>query len=92
MRPHAYLAGELYHPIQDIWLIKKDRDRGRPWCKVINHATLNNNIVVVNFQDYDVQPNDFYWVAIRQKGQELEPGQNEYIAFIGPVFINNVVS
>ena len=92
MRPHAYSANELDYPIQDIWLIKKDRERGRPWCKVIGHATPNNNTVVVNFKDYDVQPNDFYWVAIRQKGQELEPGQNEYMAFIGPVFIDNVIS
>jgi len=90
MKPHGYLDDQLNYPIQDIWLIKKDRDKGRPWCKVINHTTPNNNTAVVNFQDYDVQPNDFYWVAIRQKGQELKPDENEYMAFIGPVFINNV--
>lgn len=91
MKPHGYIDDQLNYPIQDIWLIKKDRDKGRPWCKVINHTTSNSNTAVVTFQDYDVQPNDFYWVAIRQKGQELEPGQNEYMAFIGPVFIENVV-
>jgi len=48
------------------------------------------DIAVVTFEDADVQSNDFYWVAIRQKGQELQPGQNKYMAFIGPVFINNV--
>jgi hypothetical protein len=96
MKPHGYLDDQLDYPIQDIWLIKKDRDKGRPWCKVINHTTPNTNTVVVNFQDYDVQPNDFYWVAIRQKGQELKSQQNyvevrdEYMAFIGPVFIDNV--
>ena len=91
MCPHKYLSAELDYPIQDIWLLKKDRDRGRPWCKVIGHATPNENMAVVSFEDIDVQPNDFYYVAIRQKGQELAPQQNEYMAFIGPVFINNVV-
>lgn len=91
MCPHKYLSAELDYPIQDIWLLKKDRDRGRPWCKVIGHATPNENMAVVSFEDIDVQPNDFYYVAIRQKGQELAPQQNEYMAFIGPVFINNAV-
>ena len=67
---------ELDHPIQDIWIIKKDREKERPWCKVIKHVTPNTNTAVVNFQDFDVQPNDFYWVAIRQKGEELKPGEN----------------
>lgn len=91
MCPHGYFPEELDYPIQDIWLLKKDRDRGRPWCKIVSHWELNENIVVVDFEDPDVQPNDFYWVAIRQKGQELIDGENEYMAFIGPVFINNVV-
>jgi len=91
MCPHGYSSNELDYPIQDIWLIKKDRDKGRPWCNVINHLSPNSDIVVVNFTDYDVQPNDFYYVAIRQKGQELEPGENEYMAYIGPVFIDNVI-
>ena len=90
MSPYNYSSEELDHPIQDIWLIKKDRSEGRPWCKVINHTTPNENIAIATFEDDDVQPNDFYWVAIRQKGQELRPGQNEYMAFIGPVFINKV--
>jgi len=99
MKPHGYSEGELDYPIQDIWLIKKDSDRGRPWCKVINHTTPNENTVVVNFEDNDVQPNDFYYVAIRQKGENLKrlgakinpdaPG-DEYMTFIGPVFIDNV--
>jgi hypothetical protein len=91
MKPYGYLFNKLDYPIQDIWLIKKDSLRGQPWCKVIGHATPNDNSVVVTFEDPNVQPNDFYWVAIRQKGQELKPGQNEYMAFIGPVFIDNVV-
>jgi hypothetical protein len=91
MSPYNYSSEELDHPIQDIWLLKKDRERGRPWCKIIGHATPNEHLTVVTFNDTDVQPNDFYWVAIRQKGQELRPSQNEYMAFIGPVFINNVV-
>jgi hypothetical protein len=92
MRPYNYSSEELDHPIQDIWLLKKDRDRGRPYCKIIGHVEPNEDMAVVTFQDKDVQPNDFYYVAIRQKGQELQPGQNEYMAFIGPVFIDNVLS
>ena len=91
MCPHGYLSEELDYPIQDIWLIKKDRERGRPWCKVIGHAEPNKNLAIVTFEDADVQPNDFYYIAIRQKGQELRPRENEYMAFIGPVFINNIV-
>ena len=91
MWPHGYSPDELDYPITDIWLVKKDREKGRPWCKVINHTTPEKNMAVVLFEDADVQPNDFYWVAIRQKGQLIESGQyDEYMAFIGPVFINNV--
>jgi hypothetical protein len=89
MCPHGYSPGELNYPISDIWLVKKDRDRGRPWCKVINHTSPNDHITVINFEDYDVQPNDFYYVAIRQKGEELISDQNEYTAFLGPVFIGS---
>jgi hypothetical protein len=92
MRPYGYSCRGLDYPIQDIWLLKKDRANGRPYCKIIGHAEPNENMAVVTFQDDDVQPNDFYWVAIRQKGQELQPGQNEYMAFIGPIFIDNVLS
>jgi hypothetical protein len=106
MKPDAYSKGELDHPIQDIWLIKKDKELGKPWCKVINHTSSNENIAVVNFEDYDVQPNDFYWVAIKQKGDLLIPKifpnfwlkrlgyfdypRDEYMALIGPIFIENV--
>jgi hypothetical protein len=92
MSPYNYSSEELDYPIQDIWLLKKDRDLGRPYCKIIGHAEPNEDMAVVTFEDTDVQPNDFYWVAIRQKGQELRPGQDEYMAFIGPVFIDNVLS
>jgi len=93
MKPHGYSADELDYPISDIWIIKKDTERGRPWCKVISHTTPNENTAVVEFEDADVQPNDFYWVAIRQKGQEIVSGKDdEYMAFIGPVFIKNIVS
>ncbi len=91
MWPHGYLPDELDYPITDIWLVKKDRDRGRPWCKVINHTKPDSNMVVVEFEDSNVQPNDFYWVAIKQKGQKLMPENgDEFIAYIGPFFINNV--
>ena len=97
MNPHGYSADELDYPISDIWLIKKDRDKGQPWCKVIHHVTPETNLSIVEFEDFDVQPNDFYYVAIRQNGQLLEdPGntdnatRDEYMAFFGPVFIDSV--
>jgi len=99
MKPHGYSNDGLDYPIQDIWLVKKDRERERPWCKVIGHATSGEDMVVVNFEDDDVQPNDFYYIAVRQKGQNIKkiglrinpnaPG-DEYMTFIGPVFIDNV--
>jgi len=92
MWPHGYSPDELDYPISDIWIIKKDRDRGQPWCKVIDHSMPNTSLAVVEFEDFDVQPNDFYWVAIRQKGQPLLSSRSdEYMAFIGPVFIDNVI-
>jgi hypothetical protein len=91
MYPHGYLPNELDYPITDIWLVKKDSERGRPWCKVINHTKPDGNLAVVLFEDFEVQPNDFYWIAIKQKGQMLKPEQgDEFMAFIGPFFINNV--
>lgn len=90
MCPYDYSSDEIDYPISDIWLVKKDRDSGQPWCKVIGHSTPNTDLAFVEFQDSDVQPNDFYYVVIRQKGEELTPGQEEYTAFLGPVFIDNV--
>ena len=90
MYPHGYSPDELDYPINDIWLVKKDRERGRPWCKVIGHATPNIDTAVVFFEDADVQPNDFYWVVIKQEGEMLSPDNNEYMAFLGPVFIDKV--
>jgi len=86
MCPHKYDFDELNHTISDIWLIKKDRDKGRPWCKIIGHAQPNEHMAITNFTDNDVQPNDFYYVAIRQQGQTVDD-ENNYMAFIGPVFI-----
>ena len=90
MCPHGYTEEELNYPISDIYLIKKDNEKGRPWCKIIGHVTPNENVSVVTFTDPDVQPNDFYWIAVKQQGESLSPGRNEYMAFLGPVFINNV--
>ena len=99
MCPYGYSPDELEYPVSDIWLVKKDISKGRPWCKVIGHAMPNKNLAVVNFEDPDVQPNDFYYVAIRQKGQQLTGKQSnnlegtsgdEYMAFIGPIFIDQV--
>ncbi len=90
MCPHGYPCEELDNPITDIWVIKKDNERGQPWCKIVGHITPNKNLVVATFKDPDVKPNDFYWIAIRQRGAELSPHNNAYMAFIGPVFIDNV--
>jgi hypothetical protein len=90
MCPHGYSPDELDYPISDIWLIKKDSERGRPWCKVIGHITPNTNTSVVTFNDSDVKTNDFYWIAIMQKGEMLSPDNNEYMIFLGPFFIDQV--
>jgi hypothetical protein len=91
MWPHGYSPDELDYPITDIWIIKKDRENGRPWCKVINHTKPDSNMAVVLFEDYDVQSNDFYWIAIKQKGQALKQVEGDsYMSFIGPFFINEV--
>ena len=92
MCPHLYDENELDYPISDIWIIKKDDEKGRPWCKIINHVCPNEDIVALSLSDPDVKPNDFYYIAIRQKGQELTPGQDEYTAFLGPVFIENILN
>lgn len=96
MRPHAYSKQTLNYPISDIWIIKKDTEKGRPWCKIINHTTPNTNTAVVNYVDEEVEVNDFYYIIIKQKGQVLEKNifkdfiSDSYLTFIGPVFINNV--
>lgn len=90
MCPNGYLPEELDYPIEDIWLIKKDTEAGKPWCKVISHWQPKEDFIVVEYDDYYVQPNDFYYVAIRQKGQELRTDENEFMSFIGPIFVNKV--
>ena len=81
---------------------KSDLDTNPPSVKIkiiqnsiIYEGDIIKCLITGNPNNYywqinDVQPNDFYYVAIRQKGQELVPGHNEYMAFIGPVFIDNV--
>jgi hypothetical protein len=90
MCPHGYPPDELDYIITEIWLVKKDSNKGRPWCEVIGHATLDQNITVVTFKDPNVKPNDFYWLAIKQEREIFSPEQNEFMAFLGPVFINKV--
>lgn len=97
MNPHEYLSDELDYPISDIWIVKKDSDRGQPYCKVIYHENPGKNLSVVEFEDPYVQPYDFYYIIVGQQGQFLEKdysinefGNNQFMAFIGPVFIENV--
>jgi hypothetical protein len=90
MCPHGYTPKELCYPIRDIWLIKKDTLKGRPWCTVIGHAIVNESCPVATFTDSEVQPNDFYYIALRQDGEMLSPHNSQYMAFLGPVFINQV--
>lgn len=114
MVPYSYSNYELDYNISDIWLIKNNNLKGKPWCKVVNHSKPNSETAVVFFEDHNVQPNDFYYIAIRQKGQLLTPkiidilsityprifrkwndnftgNRDEYMAYIGPVFIDNVL-
>ena len=63
MNPHEYLTNELDYPINDIWIIKKDNDRGQPYCKVIYHVKPGENLSVVEFEDPEVQPSDFYYIV-----------------------------
>ena len=95
MCPNGYNESQLSFPIQDIMLVKKDTSRGQPWCKVIGTAHVNSSLAVVQFQDPEVHSNDFYFIVIRQRGEHLpvdEPlgGNDEYLAFLGPVFIDTV--
>ena len=96
MTPHAYSSDELDYPIEDIWVIKKDSSRGQPWCEVVAHERPQSHLAILDFKDDAVHPNDFYYVVIRQKGQYLldedSSGKtNDYLAFLGPVFINEVI-
>ena len=91
MCPHGYPEDQLDYPIKDIWVIKKDRDKGIPWCKIVAHINPDSKLGVLEFNDYDVHPNDFYYIAIRQKGAKLGDRDSEYTAFIGPVFINSIL-
>ncbi len=100
MQPHAYSSEELDYPISDIWIIKKDVARGQPWCKIVYHDTPESDLAVVNFQDSEVQPYDFYYVVVRQQGDTLETvgvtesdtPRNEYLSYFGPVFIADVTN
>ena len=114
MCPYGYSKDMLDFPIIDIYIIKKDNEKGMPWCKIINHTITNSDFPVVTFEDFDVAPNDFYYIAIRQKGDLLIPKivrfldkifpnfalkwiekngkRDEYMAFIGPFFINEVTT
>jgi hypothetical protein len=87
MKPHGY-ENNLDFRISDIWLIKKDNERGQPWCKIINHTKPNSNISVITFKDKKIQTGDFYWIAIQQKNVEINTDENYYITFLGPFFIN----
>ncbi|HEC82486.1 MAG TPA: DUF3604 domain-containing protein [Thermoplasmatales archaeon] len=84
MRPHGY-DNDLNFKITNIWIVKKDREKGRPWCKVIAHFTPNDKIAVVSYEDCDVMSCDFYWVAIKQSN-----GIDDFMAFLGPIFIYNI--
>ena len=98
MYPHAYSPDELDYPIEEVWIIKKDTDKGKPWCKIIAHEQPNSDLAIIEVEDHTVQANDFYYIVIKQKGQYLENGldsdqnRDEYLAFLGPVFIRSVHS
>lgn len=84
MCPYGY-SNNLNFKITDIWIVKKDRQKGRPWCKVIAHFMPNDEIAVASYEEHDVMPSDFYWIAIKQSN-----GVDDYMAFLGPVFIYGI--
>lgn len=96
MTPHAYSPDELDYPIEDVWIIKKDTEKGQPWCEIIAHEQPQSDVAVAFFEDENVEPNDFYYIVIKQKGQYLLDDSdsadktNDYLAFLGPIFIRNV--
>lgn len=94
MCPHAYSGDELNYPLSDVWLIKKDTKRGQPWCKIIGHKSLNEDLAVITFEDAEVHPYDFYYVVISQKGEVLggDAGHDHYMSFLGPIFIDKVTN
>ena len=90
MCSHLYPTDELEYPICSIWIIKKDKYRGMPWCKIIEHVQPQNHTAVFSFEYWDVRLHDFYYIVINQKEYELTDGQVTCSAFLGPVFIDNV--
>jgi hypothetical protein len=89
--PYGYESTNKNWTISDIWVIKKDTNRGQPWCKVIGHTTPNSILAVETFYDDSVQSNDFYWVAIRQLEDTNSNEKEEYMTYLGPIFINQVI-
>jgi hypothetical protein len=87
MKPHGF-DNDLDYQISDIWLIKKDNEKGRPWCKIINHTNPNNKSCVIIFTDSNIQTGDFYWIAIKQKNRGGNSDKNDFMSYIGPFFIN----
>jgi hypothetical protein len=92
MCPHGLDSESLEYVISDIWLVKKDRDRGRPWCKVIKHVSPKTPIAIETFVDTDIQSNDFYWIAIKQQSELGSSKNNEFMTFLGPIFIQNIIN
>ncbi|HDM66831.1 MAG TPA: DUF3604 domain-containing protein [Thermoplasmatales archaeon] len=89
MCPHGYPDDQLDNIIENIWVIKKDRTRGAPWCKIVAHTNPNSKLGVLEFNDWDVHPNDFYYIVIQQNGAKLGDRDSKYMAFLGPVFIDS---
>jgi len=89
----GYDNNSLENNISDIWIVKKDTSRQRPWCKIVAHYQPDSHYAFVEFEDFDVQPKDFYYVLIHQKGEAREcAGEtvDDYLAYLGPIFINSV--
>ncbi|MEF8848214.1 MAG: DUF3604 domain-containing protein [Candidatus Thermoplasmatota archaeon] len=89
MCPHGYKKEKLNCSISDIWIVKKDKNKGQPWCKVIKHFQPEKKVCKINFKDKNVGPNDFYWIAIKQKN-DVSSSHKEHMAYLGPVYINKV--
>lgn len=90
MCPHGFVEYNLNESIKNVWIVKRDDICGRPWCRVVKHFSLNDTLCDVTFQDFDVNENDFYWIAIRQGGIDGSVKNTSFRIFLGPVFINQV--
>lgn len=75
--------------ITNIWVVKKDKEKGFPYCRVVAHASPMKPLCALKFEDSDVKANDFYYVVVEEKWNYIGTS-DRYRAYIGGFFIYNV--